>query len=324
MTIMLTESSASNAMPLLNDHTSALTTNIDLPIIQTKTKFRFDGIWVPLITPFKNGHVDISALKSLVVSLVGSGIHGLVACGTTGEAAHLSEDEQETVLKAILESVEPGYPVLMGISGSDTLTAVKKVMRFNHHSIAGFLVSAPSYVKPSQLGILLHFQAIADAATQPIIIYNIASRTGVNIELPTLITLSSDPRFVAIKESSSNIHQVVDCINQTPLGVLSGDDTLLLHTLCAGGIGAISAAAHIRPDLYVDIYNLVRSGDLAQARDVFNKMLPLIRLLFSEPNPAPLKAILASRGDINEELRLPMTPVSDLHKEKLITALHKI
>lgn len=321
---MRDEPFVSTAIPLLNNHVATLSNRITLPEVKAKTKFRYEGIWVPVITPFKNGQIDVAALKSLVASLVNSGVHGLVACGTTGEAAHLSEEEQETVLKTLLESVTPDYPVMVGISGSDTLTVTKKVARFNHYNIAGFLVSAPSYVKPSQVGILLHFQAIADAATHPIILYNIASRTGVNIELSTLITLSSDPRFVAIKESSSNIHQTVDCINQTQLQVLSGDDSLMLHTLCAGGIGAISAAAHIRPDLYVDIYNLVRSGNYEQAREIFNKLLPLIRLLFLEPNPGPLKAILASQGHIDESLRLPMTPVSAGYKEKLLIALAQI
>jgi 4-hydroxy-tetrahydrodipicolinate synthase len=179
-------------------------------------------------------------------------------------------------------------------------------------------------VRPSQEGILLHFRAIADATDRPIILYNIPSRTGVNIDLSTVIALAGDPQFVAIKESSGNIAQLADIINQTPLKVFSGDDTLILTTLCFGGHGAISAAAHIRPDLYVHLYNLVRTGRLEQTRAVFNQLLPLIRLLFSEPNPAPIKAVLAMQGRICEELRLPMTAVSQTCRIKLAAALEQV
>lgn len=307
-----------------NDYVGQSTKTVAVSAKATQSTLRLEGIWVPLITPFKNGHIDISALQNLVALMVKSGVHGLVACGTTGEAAHLSELEQETVLSTILASVKPDYPVLMGISGSDTLSVVKKIAHFNQFNIAGFLVSAPSYVKPSQDGIILHFQAIACASSHPIIIYNIPSRTGVNIDLPTLKTLAAIPQFAGIKESSGNMRQIVDIFNHTTLQVLSGDDTLLLNTLCAGGVGAISAAAHIRPDLYVYLYNLVNSGYLIKATTVFNMMLPLIRLLFLEPNPAPVKAVLALQGRISEELRLPMIPVEMAFKEKLQAALAKI
>lgn len=145
-----------------------------------------------------------------------------------------------------------------------------------------------------------------------------------NIDLPTAIALSADPQFVAMKESSGNIAQLADTINQTPLKVFSGDDTLILTTLLLGGHGAIATAAHIRPDLYVHLFNMVRAGQAEQSRAVFNHMLPLIRLLFSEPNPAPLKAVLAMQGRVQEELRLPMTTVSKTCKAKLAVALGQV
>lgn len=151
-------------------------------------------------------------------------------------------------------------------------------------------------------------QAIARASAHPVIVYNIPARTGVHIALATLQALSADPKFVAIKESSGELGLIADCVHDTSLEVLSGDDSLLLETLLQGGTGAVSAAAHIRPELYVRLYHLVRSGEVAAARQLFAKMLPLIRLLFAEPNPAPIKALLAVQGRIHEELRLPMTP----------------
>lgn len=284
----------------------------------------FEGIWVPVITPFRDGRVDFEALQRLASDLVESGIHGLVVCGTTGEACHLDDNEQVAVLCAVREAVGPGYPVVMGICGSDTRAVTSKVRRFSKCDTAGFMVSAPCYVRPSQEGIVLHFRAIASATDRPIILYNIPARSGVNIDLPTVLALAADPQFVAIKESSGNIVQLKETIDRTPLKVFSGDDTLILTTLSLGGHGAISAAAHIRPDLYVHLYKLMHAGHPEQARAVFDRLLPLIRLLFSEPNPAPVKAALALQGRVREELRLPMTAVSEICKENLAAALEQV
>lgn len=290
-------------------------------LLPVKPHHDFKGIWVPIITPFKDGIIDIIALSNLALRMSRSGVHGLVVCGTTGEAAHLSDNEKETVLKTVLEAVNPNYPVMMGINGADTISVIKKIRHFNQFRICAYLISAPYYIRPSQAGIVIHFKMIADAASHPIVIYNIPARTGINIELPSLIKLSEDCRFVAIKESSSNINQIVESINQTCLNVLCGDDSLLLQTMCAGGVGAISASAHIKPALCLDIYNHIRNGHFLAARVQFNQLLPLIRLLFAEPNPAPIKAILSAHGDIHEELRLPMLPVTRELKQQLLSEM---
>lgn len=292
--------------------------------IPTKPACEIKGIWVPIITPFKHGSIDKPALKKLALRISLSGVDGLVVCGTTGEAAHLSTEEQETVLKVVLETVKPSFPVMMGISGADTLSVIDKIKHFNLFRVCAYLVSSPYYIRPSQAGIVMHFRMIAEASAHPIVLYNIPARTGVNIELPSLLKLSEDPCFVAIKESSNNIHQIVDTVNQTRLKVLCGDDSLFLQTLCAGGVGAISASAQIVPELYVDIYHQIQNGNLVAARNQFNQILPFIRMLFSEPNPAPIKAILSARGDIHEELRMPMLPVSFALKEKLLDELKKV
>ncbi len=277
----------------------------------------FEGIWIPLVTPFRDGGVDLESLQRLAVGLVESGIHGLVVCGSTGEAATLHEDEQAAVLHTVLEAVGDRCPVVMGIGGSDPRVALDKVSRLESCGIAGFLISAPAYVRPSQQGIMLYFRAIAAATDLPIMLYNIPYRTGVNIETATIQELAKDAQFVAIKQCGDNMPQLMDLINNTPLKVLSGEDSLALVTLLLGGAGAIPAAAHIRPDLYVRIFELVKCGKIGPARSIFNTLLPLIRLLFSEPNPGPVKAALALQGSIREELRLPMTPVSDSLRRNL-------
>lgn len=282
------------------------------------------GIWVPLITPFRQGQVDLDAAQRLASHLVTKGIHGLVVCGTTGEACALDESEQQALLDAVLAAVGSDYPVLMGLGGSDTRSVVAQARRYGEHDIAGFLLPAPAYVRPSQEGLLRHFEAVAQNTDQDIVLYNIPYRTGVNIELPTLQELARNPRFVAIKECGGNINQLIDFINETPLVVLGGEDALILPTLCLGGRGAIAAAAHIRPDLFVALYQRVQSGDLAEARAIFKLLLPLIRTLFSEPNPGPLKAALARDGWIEDELRLPMTSSTAACRNRLAQIMESL
>lgn len=282
------------------------------------------GIWVPLVTPFADGEPDLDALQAIANDMIDHGVHGLVVCGTTGEASALDPAEQMRVLTAVLETVRGRRPVLMGVCGSDTRSVAGKVRRFDATGVAGLLMSAPAYVRPSQEGIARHFEAVAAATSLPIVLYNIPARTGVNMALPTISALSARAQFCAIKEAGGDLRQLTDLLEQTPLDVLCGDDALLFAALSSGAHGAISAAAHIRPDLYVQLFDLIRAQRLDQARALFRRLLPMIRLLFSEPNPAPLKAVLAMRGALREELRLPMTPVTPACKEKLGAALEAL
>ncbi len=284
----------------------------------------FQGIWVPMVTPFRDGEVDYAAAAALAAGLAASGIHGLVVCGTTGEAAMLDDDEQIALLKTVLAAVGPHFPVVMGVAGSDTRAVAARVQRLNDQPLAGLLISAPAYVRPSQLGILRHFQAISAVTDHSIILYNIPARTGVNIDPATVAELSLDTRFVAIKEAGGDMGQVTELLLTTRLDVLSGDDALLLATLCLGGHGAMSAAAQIRPDLYVQLHHLVKSGQVAAAQELFKSLLPMIRLLFAEPNPGPIKAALAMQGKLGDELRLPMTPMSAAGKARLAEALETL
>ena len=281
----------------------------------------FRGIWVPLATPMSHGEIDLPRLQTLADRLIAGGAHGLVVCGTTGEASQLDLAEQSAVLSAVLETAHRRCPVLMGVGGSDTYAAAAKVREFDDTELAGYLVATPAYVRPSQEGLLRHFETIADATGRPIVLYNVPARTGVNLELATARTLAQRPQFAAIKEAGGSLRRMEELVRHTPLAMLCGDDALLFAALCAGGQGAISASAHIRVDLFVQVYDLVHAGHLAEAMTVFDHLLPVIRLLFSEPNPAPLKAALAMQGLLRDELRLPMTPASDNCRTQLAAAL---
>jgi 4-hydroxy-tetrahydrodipicolinate synthase len=281
----------------------------------------FRGIWVPLVTPMEHGDIDLARLQTLADGLIAQGAHGLVVCGTTGEAPQLDLTEQSAALSAVLETAHRRCPVLLGVGGSDTYAAASKVRAFDDDDLAGYLVSTPAYVRPSQEGLLRHFETIADATDRPIVLYNVPARTGVDLSLATARTLAQRPQFAAIKEAGGSLQRMEELARHTPLSLLCGDDALLFAALCGGGAGAISASAHIRVDLYVQLYDLVREGRLAEAMTLFDQLLPVIRLLFSEPNPAPLKAALSMQGLLRDELRLPMTPASDACRVQLAAAV---
>lgn len=282
----------------------------------------FEGLWVPMVTPFRGGALDLPAAQALAHRLVMQGVDGLVVCGTTGEPATMDEAEQARLLAAVLEAVDGACPVVFGLAGYDTATVAARAAALDASGAAGLLISAPYYVRPSQEGLRLHFEAIARATALPIVLYNIPYRTGVNIALDTARTLAENPRFVGVKESGAgNLAQLQGLIDTTPLKVMSGEDELIFITCCLGGHGAISAAAHLRPDLYRRMIEHIRAGRLPQARAITRVLQPMIRLLFSEPNPGPIKAALALQGEIAEELRLPMTPVSAACRAELARAL---
>ena len=286
---------------------------------------RFTGLWIPLITPFRDGRIDLPAVQKLAQSFVQAGCSGLIVCGTTGEPGSLSDDEKHALLLAVREAAGPQAGLAMGLCGSDTREVAQEARRYSSAPIDGLLISAPYYVRPSQEGILMHFQEIARNTDKPIVLYNIPYRTGVNIALDTVQHLAENRQFVAIKESGSgNVDQLFDLIRQTPLKVLSGEDHMIFLTACMGGHGAIAAAAHVRPDLYVKVLDLVRQDRVSEARAIFEQLVPWIRLLFSEPNPGPVKAALAMQGLIQPELRLPMRPPTLACREKLRAGLEAV
>ena len=276
----------------------------------------FSGVWVALVTPFRDGQVDFPALRALAVHLVDAGAAGLVVCGTSGEAAALEEGEQRAVLDAVLEVV-PACRVVMGLSGNNQAAVLARLRRIQSRPLAGVLVPAPYYIRPSQQGLLTFFEAVADASHLPIILYDIPYRSAISLELDTLRQLARHPRIVAIKDCGGDPRKTQSLIQDGVLDVLTGEDEQLFTTLCLGGSGAISAAAHLRTADFVAVVRLLQQGDLLAGRAVFRELLPLIRLAFAEPNPAPVKSLLAMQGLIVDELREPMLRCSDELRERM-------
>ncbi len=280
----------------------------------------FSGIWVPLVTPFAAGAIDFAALRRLAEHLLQGGVAGLVVCGSTGEAAALSKAEQLAVLDALLELV-PGQQLVMGLAGNHLTDVLAMQQEVQRRPVAGLLVPAPYYIRPSQEGLLAWFGAIADAAEVPLILYDIPYRTGARIELATLRELARHPRIVAIKDCGGNPDTTQALIADAQLEVLAGEDAQLFTTLCLGGSGAIAASAHIHPRQFVRLVECIAAGELQAARAIFYRLLPLIRLLFAEPNPAPVKSLLALQELITDELRAPLQRSSAELVERLHEAL---
>ncbi|HYS63234.1 MAG TPA: 4-hydroxy-tetrahydrodipicolinate synthase [Paraburkholderia sp.] len=286
----------------------------------------FSGIWVPLITPFADGEVDHAALRALVRRYADAGIAGLVALGTTGEPAALDAAEQDAVLATILNEANAAargagdaqaLPVLVGVSGNHMASMRERIEQLNPLPIAGVLMAAPYYIRPSQAGIVGHFTALADASEKPVVLYDIPYRTGVRLELDTLLTLAAHPRILAVKDCAGSLDTTLALIRDGRLQVLTGEDMNIFNTLCLGGSGAIAASAHLRPERFVALYRALAAGRLDEGRRIFHSLAPLIQALFAEPNPAPVKALLAAQGLIRDELRMPMTRASAALVERL-------
>ncbi|MEE4410077.1 MULTISPECIES: 4-hydroxy-tetrahydrodipicolinate synthase [unclassified Serratia (in: enterobacteria)] len=283
----------------------------------------FSGIWVALVTPFNNNAVDLPAVKRLAQYLIASGVSGLVVCGTTGEAAALSKEEQLTVLDAVLDVV-PANQVVMGLSGNNMLDTLQMQQEIQLRDIAGVLIPAPYYIRPSQCGLVDYFTQLADASSVPVILYNIPQRTGIVMELQTLRQIARHPQVKAIKDCGGNPDTTMALIDDGEIDVMTGEDNLILTTLCLGGTGAISASAHIYPQRFVQLVQQVANGDLAAARANFYTLLPMIHQMFSFPNPAPVKAALAQQGLIRNELRSPMQIAPQALQQRIAATLAQL
>ncbi|MGO4763549.1 4-hydroxy-tetrahydrodipicolinate synthase [Cupriavidus sp. 2KB_3] len=272
-------------------------------------EFLFRGIWLPLVTPFRAHEVDYVALRRLVGHYRNSGLAGLVVCGSTGEAAALDEAEQLAVLDTVL--AEAGdLPVVMGLAGNHLRNVLARLDRLRERPLAGVLTPAPYYIRPSQEGLQGYFRELADRSRAPLLIYDIPYRTGVTLSLETLLMLAGHGNIRGIKDCGGNAETTQALIADGRLAMLAGEDHQLLATLCMGGQGAIIASAHIRPDLFSALWQAVADQRLSDAQHLFHTLTPLIRLMFAQPNPGPVKALLARQGWLSDELRLPMTPAS--------------
>lgn len=276
----------------------------------------FSGIWIPLVTPFSGGVVDHEALDALVRHYVQAGVAGFVALGTTGEPAALDEREQDAVLATVLAGAGT-LPVVAGVSGNHTQSVCERIAALNDTPVAAVLAAAPYYIRPSQSGVIGHFAALADASRKPVILYDIPARTGVALALPTLLELAGHERIVAVKDCGGSLDKTLALILDGRLQVLCGEDLDMFGMMCAGASGAIAASAHVLPERFVAMERALREGRLDEARAIWHGLVPLVRAMFAEPNPGPVKAALAQQGLLRNELRAPMMRVSDELEETL-------
>ena len=281
---------------------------------------KFKGTGVALITPFCNdGSVDYSALKLLIDDLIKNGINYLVALGTTSEAATLSKEERRMVVDTIIEQTAKRVPVIVGIGGNNTQEVINTIKSYNFDGIDAVLSVVPSYTRPQQEGLYQHFKAIADISPRPVIIYNVPSRTAVNLEAETTIRLANNCKnIVGIKEASGVINQVMKIINNKPddFLVISGDDAITLPLIAAGADGVISVVANAFPYQFSEMVRYSLLGDFAKARTFHYQILDIIQACFKDGSPAGVKAFMAAQGKTKNVLRLPLVTINkELEKE---------
>lgn len=279
----------------------------------------FTGSYVAIVTPFKNNKVDIDAYKNLIEMHVKAGTDGIVPCGTTGESPTLTPEEHVQMIELTVKFVNKRMKVLAGTGSNSTIEAIEYTKEAEKAGADGALLVAPYYNKPTQNGLYEHFKSIAEAVNIPLVIYNIQSRCAVNITTPIMAKLSKIKNIVGVKEASGDLSQMSEVIEHCgpDFDILSGDDALTLPLLSIGGKGIISVVANIIPadvKLMVDTFN---KGDINKARDLHHKMFSLVKAMFIETNPIPVKAAMHLMGLITDEIRLPLTKITDSNLQKL-------
>jgi 4-hydroxy-tetrahydrodipicolinate synthase len=285
---------------------------------------RLFGCGTALATPFTpSGDVDERALRALVDWQIAEGIHFLVPCGSTGEAATMSPAEHRRVVEIVVEQTRGRVPVMAGAGSNDTKKAIATSRDMQAAGATHLLHVSPMYNKPPQRGILAHFRAIADGTELPIVVYNVPGRTGSNIEAKTTLALAELPRIIGIKEASGNLGQIQDVLRERPahFSVLSGDDAITLAVMAAGGDGVISVISNATPRLMARLVEKARDGDFAGARELHERLTPWMHAAFIEPNPIPVKAALSYMGRLQNVLRLPLVPLLEQHEERVRGAL---
>ena len=271
------------------------------------------GVFLPIVTPFTGDEVDFDSYRRLLRHYLEQGISGLIPLGTTGEAPTVEETEFLEVVEATVETVGSRVPVIVGISSASTRKALHAIEGLARFPVQGYLVTSPYYNLPSQQGIYEHFKALAGATDRRVLVYNIPYRTGRNVENETILRLSEVPNIAGIKDSCGNIGQTLELLRERDpvFAVFTGEDILFYANLVHGGSGGILASAHLRTADFLRICELVSRNDHRQALQVWNGLARFIPLLFREPNPAPLKYVLARKGLIrSEEVRPPLAPIS--------------
>ena len=286
----------------------------------------FRGTYTALVTPFRDGALDLNALENLIEGQIADGVSGIVAVGTTGESPTLSEDEREQVIRVATEIAKDRCQVLAGTGSNSTRHAIAATQAAEKIGVDGALVVAPYYNKPSQEGLFRHFQAIAQATALPLMLYNIPGRCAVDIGPETVERLAMDcANIVSIKEAGGSVERVSHLRARLPetFTILSGDDSLTLPFLSVGAVGVVSVASNLFPAEVVALVQSFRAGDTKSARDMHLKMLPIFRDLFIEPNPVPAKTALAWRGVMTAECRLPLCEMTEANQARLRKTLEE-
>ena len=271
----------------------------------------FSGACTALVTPFRNGEVDVEALEGMVEFQIHNGIHGLVPCGTTGETPAMSEEEDRIVISTVVRVANGRVPVIAGSGSNSTDMAIKYTKMAEEEGANGSLQVAPYYNKPTQEGLYRHFATIAESTELPIILYNIPGRTAVTISAETIARLAELPNIVGVKESTLSMNMVSDIksLCGEEFAILSGDDPMTLPMMSLGGRGVISVASNVAPAAVSDMVRTLLEGDWERGRELHYELLPLFRALFVETNPIPVKTASSILGLCSDEMRLPMIPL---------------
>jgi len=291
-----------------------------------KNQSIFQGVATALITPLNKDGIDYEAFRKLIDWQIDAGINALVICGTTGEGSTLTDEEHRAALKFAVEVVNHRVPVIAGTGSNDTAYAIDLTRFACEIGCDANLVVTPYYNKATQKGLIAMYTAIADASTKPIILYNVPSRTGVGIEPATYAQLAKHPMIAAIKEANGNISKIVEtaALVGDQLDIYSGNDDEIVPIMSVGGKGVISVLSNVAPKETVELCQRFFDGDIAGAMAMQAKYLPLIRSLFSEVNPIPVKAAMAAMGFCEDYLRLPLTPMEDATRSVLLQRMRDV
>jgi len=285
------------------------------------------GSIVAIVTPFDNQKIDEARLKELIEFQIANGTDGIVPCGTTGESATLTHEEHHRVIDLTIKVVNGRIPVIAGTGSNSTAESISLTKHAKAAGADGALLITPYYNRPTQKGLIAHFKAVAEAVNIPMIIYNVPSRTGVNMLPESIAELNSVPQIVGVKEASGSLQQITELITLCPrLNVLSGDDFIVMPIMSVGGKGVISVVANVAPRLMADMVDAFEAGDFLRASGIQREAFPLCQAMFLETNPIPVKTSLALMGKIKGDLRLPLIGMSEgnLKKLKEILAKYKL
>jgi 4-hydroxy-tetrahydrodipicolinate synthase len=271
----------------------------------------FSGTFTALVTPFRNGEVDVEALEGMVEFQIQHGVSGLVPCGTTGETPAMSEAEDRVVVETVVRVANGRVPIIAGTGSNSTDMAIKYTRMAQEVGADGSLQVAPYYNKPTQEGLYRHFAAIAESTELPLVLYNIPGRTGVTISAETMARLAEVPNIVGVKDSTLSMNMIADVISLCgeDFDVLSGDDPMTLPLVALGGRGVISVASNVAPGAVSDMVKALLEGDWDRGRELHYELLPLFKALFVETNPIPVKTAASLLGLCSDEMRLPLVPM---------------